>query len=205
MILAQLRDAVRMRIGSPENDSFYLDPQLDSLINEALQTISVESEWAWLQKSTTFQTVTGQRFYTPPTDWQMTRALSIAGFDALSLLSLQEVRNWPDDIQDLPVYYTITAEQIYLAPAPNTAYTMRHDYIAQEAKLLDDNDAPIMPKQFHYAIVAFATHLAHVRSGDGVRASAALQEYNAWKGRMENRKLRTASPMKVRVRPGRDL
>lgn len=205
MILEQLRDAVRVRLGTPENENFYLSQQLDDLVNEALQTISVENEWPWLQVATTFNTATGTRFYAPPTNWQLTKALSIEGQDALFYIDLQESRNWPDDVQDIPLYYTIYTEQIYLSPTPSAIYTIRHDYIRQEPRLIDNSDTPLMPPQFHYSIVAFACHLAHLRAGDLPRARAAQDEYNAWKKRMEERRMRTASTLKTRVRPGREL
>lgn len=205
MILEQLRDAARIRLGVPANENFYQSQQLDSLLNEALQTISVENAWPWLQTTTTFATVAGTRFYTPPSNWQRTKALSIDGYDPLTFLDLQEIRAWPDSVTDVPMFYTIYQEQIYLAPTPSAVYTMRHDYIRQETKLLDDTDAPVMPIQFQYSILAFAAHLAYLRAGDLPRAQAALTEYNGWKKRMEEARPRSSSTIKVRVRPGREI
>ena len=205
IILEQMRDAVRIRLGVPENEGFYTAQQLDSLINEALQTISVENAWPWLQVATTFPTVANTRFYTPPSNWQRTKALSIDGYDALTFLDLQEIRNWPDSVTDVPMFYTIYQEQIYLAPTPSAVYTIRHDYIRQENKLLDDTDAPVMPVQFQYSILSFAAHLAHLRAGDLPRAQAAMAEYSAWKKRMEEARPRSSSTIKVRVRPGREI
>lgn len=205
MILEQLRDGLRFRLGVPENENFYQAQTLDSLINEAIQTISVENAWPWLQVATTFNTVANTRLYTPPTNWQRTKNLSIDGYDSLFLLDLQEIRNWPDSVSDVPLFYTIYQEQIYLAPAPSAIYTIRHDYIRQEPKLIDDSDQPLMPVQFQYSILAFAAHLAHMRAGDLPRGAAALQEYNNWKKRMEEARPRSSSTIKVRVRPGREI
>lgn len=205
MILETMRDAVRVRLGTPPDETFYYDQYVDDLLNEALQTISVDGQWPWLETTETINTTVGTRFYPPNANWIETKALSIAGFDAMVFLDLQEVRNWPDDVRDVPMFYTIYMEQIYLAPAPSAIYAIRHDYIRNEAKLTDNTDTPIMPSQFHYAIVAFAVHLAHLRSGDLARAQAALTEYQNWKRRMEESRSRSTSTIKVRVRPGRDL
>lgn len=206
MMLEELRESVRVRLGSPENDSFYFAQQLDDIVNEALQTISVELAWPWLENTETITTVTGTRFYTPlNANWLATKALSIQGFDAMTLLSLQEIRNWPDDIRDVPVYYTIYNDQIYLAPAPNQVYQIRHDFIQSEPLLRDNSDTPLMPRIYHYSIVAMATHLAHLRAGDLPRAAAARQEYKDWFDRMDQNRQQTESPRKVRVRPGRDI
>lgn len=205
MILEQLRDAVRTRLGTPENENFYQVQSLDDLLNESLQTISAEGDWSWLQTSTTFSTVYGTRFYTPPTDWGTTKAVSIQGYDTMSYIDLQSARNYPDDQYGIPAYYTIFDDQLYLAPAPNGIMTIRHDYLRTEPKLTDNSDSPIMPNMYHYSIVAMATHLAHLRSGDLPRANAAKLEYNDWLKRMEGMKIRTTSTLKIRVRPGRDL
>lgn len=205
MILEQMRDSVRTRLGVPENENFYFAQQLDDLINEALQTISAEGDWAWLQTTETIPTVAGTRFYTPNANWEKTKALSIEGFDAMAYLDLQEIRNWPDEVSDVPMFYTVYQEQLYLAPTPSAVYNMRHDYLRSEPRLVDNSDAPIMPTLYHYSILAMAVHLAHLRAGDLPRAQAARQEYEAWLKRMEGQKMRTASTVKVRVRPGRDI
>lgn len=205
MMLETLRDAVRVRLGVPENENFYFAQQLDDLLNEALQTISAEGDWSWLQASETIPTVTGTRFYTPNVNWSQTKALSIQGFDAMTYLDLQEVRNWPDDVFDVPMFYTVYLEQLYLAPTPSAVYQLRHDYLRSEPRLIDNTDVPLMPSLYHYSILAMAVHLAHLRAGDLPRAAAAKQEYDAWLKRMEGQKMRTTSTVKVRVRPGRDL
>jgi len=189
----------------PAVDTFYQDPQLNDLINEALQAISVAKDWPWLQATELISTVVGTRFYTPNADWQRTKAVSIAGFDAMVWNDLQMIRNWPDDIQDVPVFYTIYLEQIYLAPAPNQIYSLRHDYIIQEPELVNDSDTPFMQSSFHFSIVAFAVYLAHLRSGDLGRAQAAQQEYAAWEKRMTDNRMRSSSTIRPRTRSGRDI
>lgn len=205
MILEQLRDAVRVRLGTPESESFYLSQPLDDLINEALSTISAEGDWAWLQTTETISTVAGTRFYTPATNWQTTKALSIQEYDAMIYLSLQEIRNWPDATRDVPMFYTVYQNQLYLAPTPSAVYQLRHDYLRTEPLLRDNTDTPLMPGVYHYAIIACAVHLSHLRSGDLPRAQAAQAEYASWLKRMEGQKIKTTSSLKVRVRPGRDV
>lgn len=206
MILEQMRDAMRVRLGVPENENFYFAQQLDDLINEALQTISAEFAWPWLQGTEIINTVAGTRFYTPlDVNWDMTKALSIQGYDALIFLDLQEVRNWPDDVRDVPMFYTVWLNQLYLAPAPSAVYALRHDYIKNEPLLRDNSDTPLMPAIFHYSILSFACHLAHLRAGDLPRAQAAQQEYERWLKRMTSKREQSTSTVKIRVRPGRDI
>lgn len=197
---------MRVRLGVPENENFYFAQQLDDLINESLQTITAEYTWPWLQATETINTVAGTRFYTPlDANWDMTKAISIQGYDALTFLDLQEVRNWPDDVRDVPMFYTIWLNQIYLAPTPSATYALRHDYIKNEPLLKDNTDTPLMPAIYHYAILAFATHLAHLRAGDLPRAQAAQAEYDKWLKRMSTKRQQSTSTVKIRVRPGREI
>lgn len=202
MNLAELSDAVRTRIGVPAGDTFYTDPVVADLVNEALAAISAESDWPWLEATTTFALANGTATYTPPTDWVATRSLCIDGFDAMEPRSLIEIREWPTTIVDIPRYFNINAETITLRPVPGAVNTVTHDYLKYEPALAAPSAAPLMPSSYHYSIVAFACHLAYLRTGDVQRASAALADYAGWVKRMAERRLRQRGGIRVRVRPG---
>lgn len=202
MNLAQLRDAVRTRIGVPSGDTFYTDQTLTDLVNEALQAIASENDWPWLEESTTFALVNGTATYTPPADWVRTRSLCIDGYDAMEWRSLIELREIPTTITDSPRFFNVNVEQITLRPVPASAATVIHDYLKNEQTLVTDADVPFLPLQFRYAIVAFACHLAYLRSGDVQRAIAAATDYAAWLKRMVEQRRRQTGGLRVRVRPG---
>jgi hypothetical protein len=210
MNLAQTRDAVRTRLGVPTSDSFFSDQVLTDLVNEALQAVTAEADWPWLQTSTTFPTVAGTSTYTPPTDWSQTRSLCIDGYDAMDYRSLSEIREYLSTQRGVPTVYTVSGEVVLLRPTPDAAYTVTHDYLKGEPALVNDTDRPIMPSVFHYAIVAFACHLAHARNNEigsyrGAitgNAAASLSQYHNWLERMMSARRRTSGPMRVRVRGG---
>lgn len=210
MNLAQLRDAVRTRIGVPASDSFYTDPVLTDLVNESVQAVAAEHDWPWLQASTTFNTVAGTQAYTPPVDWNRTKALTVDGFDSIQWRSLQEIREYPSTSRGNPAFFTVYGDQLRLTPVPDAVYVIQHDYLKDEPFLAGDTDTPLLPAQFHYAIVAFAVHLAHARNNEigsfrGAvtgSAAAALQQYKMWLTRIETQYLRQTRPLRVRVRPG---
>lgn len=209
MTYEELQDAVRVRLGVPASDNFFTADVLGSLVNEALQAISTEMDWPWLDATTTFATVSGTQTYTPPTNWIRTKSLIVTApdqsFETISWRSLQEVREYGTAAteQGYPNVYTVWAEQILLAPVPGAAYTVRHDYVKQEPALQANTNAPVMPQQFHYSIVQHAVYLAHLRQGDMARANAAQQAYQSWFKRMADHDKRVTVPMRVRVRPGR--
>lgn len=202
MNLAQMRDAVRTRIGVPAGDTFYTDQTLNDLTNEALQAIASEADWPWLQASTTFSTVAGTGTYTPPADWVETRTLCIDGYDAMDPRTLAEIREYLSTVRDVPSVYCVSGDTLLLRPVPSAVFTVTHDYVKNEATLITDADVPFMPAQFHYSIVAFACHLAYLRSGDVQRATAALADYGSWRQRMLRQRRRTAGPIRIRVRAG---
>jgi hypothetical protein len=208
--LGQLRDAVRTRIGLPGSDTFFSDQVLTDLVNEALQAVAAEADWPWLQTSTTFTTTAGTGTYTPPTDWGQTRSLCIDGYDAMDYRTLPEIREYLSTSRGVPQVYTVSAETILLRPTPDATYTVTHDYMKGEPALVGDTDTPLMPSVFHYAIVAFACHLAHARNNEigsyrgsvTGAAAAALSQYQGWLARMMAQRRRTNGPIRVRVRSG---
>lgn len=202
MNLALFRDAVRTRIGVPNSDTFYTDPALNDLVNEAVQAVSADADWPWLQESTTFATVSGTGEYVVPVDWVETRVLCIDDYDAMEPRTLAEIREYPTSVTDVPTVYTVSGDALLLRPTPSGVYTVTHDYMKNENTLTNDADVPLMPSQFHYSVVAYACHLAYLRSGDVQRATAALTDYANWKTRMLRQRSRTAGPIRVRIRPG---
>lgn len=206
MTLEELRDATRVRLGVPSNDTFYQDIYLDDLLNEALAAISTAFDWTWLQATELINTVAGTRFYSPVDPlYMVTKAVSIQGYDAMTWVDMQTIRNWPDDTRDVPQYYTIWLNQIYMAPAPSAVYAIRHDYLKREPVLDENGDTPLMPSVYHYAIIAHAVHLGFLRAGDLPRAAQAKNEADAWIDRMLNGRIGSTSTLRVRVRPGRDF
>jgi hypothetical protein len=199
---ADLRNAVRIRLGNPSAEGFFTDPVLNALVNEALQVVSAEEDWPWLQAATTFSTVAGTQAYSPPSDWARTKALIIDGAYPIEWLPLTDIRSIPVATTGAPTCFTVFAEELLLAPVPNGAYTVKHDYYVSEAALTAETDTPLLPASFHYAVVAKATELGHLRQRDIDRAGAELAEYNSWVVCMRTHLSRSSAPKRIRVRPG---
>jgi hypothetical protein len=196
--LALFRDSVRARCGISDGDAFFADSDVDDMVNEALQVISSEADWPWLQAATTFSTVSGTQGYTPPSDWSVTRVLSIDGYKPLEWRSLPEIRGVETTFTSRPTAFTTNAETILLAPVPDGAYTVRHDYSVSESDLVSDTDEPLLPAQFHFAVVAKAAELMHLRQRDTQRAAAQMTEYTTWLTRMRRHMARSSAPKRVR-------
>ena len=200
MQLSEMRTAVRTRLGNPSTDGFFSDANLTDLINEALQVISTEDDWPWLQTSENIALVSGDGSYPPAANWIRTKQLHITNFEPLVLISLAEVNEIT--AQGQPEYYHIYDEEILVRPIPTVAATLIHQYIRTETALAADGDTPLMPLQFHYAIVAYACYLAHLRQGREQLAQLELRAYQDWYRRMVSFRRRSQLPIRPRIRPG---
>ena len=200
--LSTMRTAVRTRLGSPATDGFFSDAQLNDLINEGLQAYATEHDWPWLEATETLTTSAGSAALSPSGTWTRTKGLIIDGYDALEMVSLAELRGVPTTIRGVPRVYCIEQEAILLRPVPNAAYSVTHDYYKVEPELVGDANQPLLPSQFRYAIIEYATYLAHLRAGQPGPAQAALSAYSQWIQRMRDNRRRSTSTIKVRVRPG---
>ncbi len=206
LTFATMLTAVRTRLGNPSTDGFYTDAQIGDFVNEALQIISTEADWPWQQATTTFATVSGTATYDPTaaSGWMKTRGLCINGYNAMNQRSLIEVREFATTITGTPEFYCLENELLNLRPVPNAVFTVIHDYLKIEPELSSTAE-PLMPAQFRWSIVEFATYLARLRAGDETGASAAKAAYDVWINKMADHRRRTTSPRRVRVRPGSAL
>lgn len=201
MTLAEMITAVRTRLGNPSTDGFFSDAHLTDLINEALQAISSEDDWPWLQASDNISLVAGTSAYTPIAGWVRTKQLFIQEGDPLTMIPLAEIDSYGIQTTGTPDVYTIFGEQILVRPVPQTAATLIHQYVKTEP-ILAGTASPIMPVMFHFSIVAFACYLAHLRQQRNELAQLEHRAYDDWYKRMVSFRRRSQVPMRVRVRPG---
>lgn len=206
MNLEQLQDAVRVRLGVPVADNFYTAPVLTDLINEALQTYSVEYDWPWLEATETFSTVANQEGYDVPADWCRTQVLTPPDDYPLRYISLNELRQ-RNEVGGLfnaqfPDSYTIAQEQVKLSPVPQSVRVYTHDYIKVEPYLINPTDQCYVPNEWVYIVVAKACALAYMRQNDMERAMNWERQYDKWLIRARDNRRRTTAFPSVRVRPG---
>lgn len=66
----------------------------------------------------------------------------------------------PDTSTGSPAYFTIQPDnKIRIGPTPDGAYTISYDYYRSGHTLVTDSDTPLIPAQFHRAIVGRALML----------------------------------------------
>lgn len=182
MDLTTLRSETRTRTGVPADDSLITDAVLTQLINAALQHISTERDWPWLEKVATINTAGGTDAYAVPADWS--RTVSVIGASGVPL------RRTPIDELDYmtgsgtPRFFGLFGDQVVVRPTPSGVEALKHRYIGTADSLTTDGQSPSMPAAYHYAIVAYAAYLLFRRTGNVTEAGAALAEYQTWMERM---------------------
>ena len=172
-------------------------------INSAVQAISTERRWPWLDGTQSTTTTADTATVALPTDWQSTRALTVNG-NPYTLVSVRSGDAGWDDWQDDVAYgFAIEGSNIVLYPTPTeTGWTVTHRYVKTEPALSGNSDTPLVPSRYHWAIVHYAAALVFDRMGQMPQAAAQRAQYDVWKRRMMDEIGRARGPFRVRVRPG---
>lgn len=204
MTLTELIAEVRVRAGYPDTDPQASDADLTKLILEALNAISTERDWPWLETSATLTTADGTAAYSPPAGWVRTRSLQIPGSAPLDgAASRHELDSlYPSTSTGQPQSWVVSGDQIRLYPIPDGVYSITHVYYRQETQLSAGSDTPLMPAWAHAAIVHWATSLYHSRTRNQELADESMKRARDWLTRLADNARRSNGPYRVRVRPG---
>jgi hypothetical protein len=135
---------------------------------------TVHQDWEWLRQSVSFVTISGQATYTP-LECGITAGTfgmwardsfrnyeTVGGVNTEMTTSYIGYEDWRQlyqlgahrDTRSRPVQISITpAKSIALAPYPSAGYTVTGDYYTAPVTLSIDADTPLLPTQFHMAVV----------------------------------------------------
>lgn len=135
---------------------------------------TTHQDWEWMRQSVSFATVDSQATYTPVEcgiaadafgmweRYSFRSYITADGVDTESTMHFFDYESWRESYQlgtqrnmrGRPEYISITpAKSIALAPCPTADYTVTGDYFTAPVALALDEDEPLMPAQFHMAIV----------------------------------------------------
>jgi hypothetical protein len=187
MDLTTMRTSVRYRLGVPSTDSFYTDAILTETINEALRWYTVQWDWPWLEKSETLTTVNGTATVSPAADYSATIAIVDSTGVALERKPIEELLRMGTGTAAIVRYYSVVSGTLHFRPVPNANLSPVHYYRASETVLSGNSDVPLMPSQYHEAIVEYATAIALERRGATAEAAARREFANTWVENMRAR------------------
>lgn len=198
MNLADFRTALDRRTGVA-----YDPAAATNDVNEALMAVSSEASWPWLQRTWSF-TTSGASGYGVPFDASQIRYVTVDGDEYLR----RDVIDF--DTQPADRQWTVWAGQLILPASTGAAVVVR--YHADEDRLVNDNDEPLLPDTYSGAVIENAAARIFDRAGAGdtrasyltasFRVNGAKANYEGWLRRMRKAANLQAGPRAARVRPG---
>lgn len=208
MRLQQLREKVRNRSGVATGDQYITPHVIDDAINQAVFLIDAEYRWPWLESVETITLVAGDNTYPLPSDFEATRGLMLNtnGEPAVALYEVAPTTAYAQSTTNTgrPEGFAIVVDQIVLIPTPDNGgpYTLTHLYYRSSQELVSDDDEPLIPDQYHPAIVAAASSLVAARQEQRSIKEAADLDVAQWLRRMRSALRQSTGPVVPRVRPG---
>lgn len=178
MNLGQFRNAIRIRLGVPDNDALYTNDVLLNLVNSSLRIIDGVAVWRWLEAEQELNTEAGVRNYDLPANYRSSIfVVDTFGFELERATAMHH--RLLRGASGRPKVWDVYGDNLRLAPAPDAVYGLTHAYIKGEIALAADADVPLLPEVWHQAVVEQATYLAQRRWGNLDEAGSALAAYNA--------------------------
>lgn len=208
MNLADARDAVYLRTGYDSSDGQLTPERITSCLRAALNFITSEHDWDWLQTTETLSTVAGTASVTPlvgssaGVTWIRTLNLINSNADYIEKTPWSEFRMFLNTVTGEPTKWCDYGGQLCIWPTPDGVYTITHDFIRGENALNSDTDTPLLPTQFEDAWIAKATAMALRRVAESIRAQEQEADYQAWQHVMVDNRHRSKGGKRVAVRPG---
>lgn len=169
MNLTSLNEALRTRLGVPSSDAFFTDQVCTDLTNAALQYISGQHDWYWLELTETLGTTAGNEAVATAAASQRTIALFDGSGIQLEYMPYHELVRYPGDAESNTLrFFGLRGSTLILRPTPlgTVANALTHIYRSSEPRLLTGTDTPLMPSQFHDGIADKAAQMGMLRQGD---------------------------------------
>lgn len=168
-------------------------------LNEALQAISVERDWWWLDTSWSFTGDGEASTFVPPAMVRRIRSVTRAG----RLLPLVSIERFDDLAMETLDGWAEAGGSILIAPTPADGIEFQARGVLREPILEADTDEPLMPVEWQQGwLVNFTAAILLERVDDMGRADRASARADEAKARMIRAARRATGPHRVRVRPG---
>lgn len=202
--LTTLTARVLDRVASHAGDTFYSATRTTLAINTALQQITSEYDWPWLQTTATVTTTAGAASYALPADFLRTDNISRPQTgNQLSRRAVKEMRRFI--AQGEPSMYAIYGSALHLRSIPDGVYSFTHDYYRIENTLTAGGDLTLVPDPFADGVVEYAAFLLYRGRKEPDKAADALNAYRMWVKRTQDNVKQSREPIRITVRPGSEF
>jgi hypothetical protein len=138
-----------------------------SLIDAALQRVSLLHDWPWLEATENIATVAGTAEYTPNANWRTTLRLERDGHPDIEYRIPRDLAGYRQQNTGAPLLYTVERGKLIFAPVPDDVYTIQHVYIRTEPAVTTGTDVPLIPTWAENLVVVTAAHMLAATIKDG--------------------------------------
>lgn len=198
-----MRTRVYARCGLSTTDPQATPELIDGDLAAALRFISGVADWWWLDATSTIDTIAGTATIDQPDASVHTRSLAftddIGG--EIPEIPIADLDAYTTDT-GRPRYYAEEGTTLVLTPTPDAVYALKLRYVLREPDLAQDTSEPLIPAQYHDAVVDYAAYLCLDRLRDEDRAGTRFASYQQWEARMKDDARRTTKPKRARIRDG---
>lgn len=180
MLASAMRDKLRRQVGNPTTAQVS-DAVMLEYINLGYRQLGNRYRFRQLRAKTTVPTVAGTRAYTLPAgagtilrvrDTTNQRKITKIGDARAAALVNTEITGEPEK-------YILYATTFELHPTPDAAYNIELYYKLTITDLVA-GDTPLIPESWHPGIITLSRYCYWDDQGDLVKATAALNLFNAW-------------------------
>lgn len=187
----ELRLAVERRLGvsTPNSDPKLGPDVIHEALNLALSSIAADRQLEWLLTSTAGTIASGTGSMTLPADCIDVKDLTVLQTDGSTYLRAKQA-----PFEDVVPAKTGAEPRwcrfgntIQVTPLPTSSLTVRLYYWRNEPTLDADDQVPLMPTQFHPAVVALAARDMAVRKSDTRLMTNLMGLANAELGKLDKR------------------
>ncbi|HXU06669.1 MAG TPA: hypothetical protein VN903_37190 [Polyangia bacterium] len=195
MQFSVIRTRCAVRFKDPANN-VVTDAQWKDYVNQRYANVLGNFLTApWTNTITTSLVATAEtRAVTLPVDaWHVQSVYNSTALVKMEPLegTTEHLRYWPDLTEDgTPVNYRMRNNTIELYPLPSVQTTLRVEYLANIAQMVNDTDLPVFPANFHQTLLVEGAladaylddgNLNQYKTHEGVYQDA-LKALNVWIG-----------------------
>lgn len=180
MLASAIRDKLRRQVGNPTTTQV-TDADMLAFVNLGYRHLANRYRFRQMRSRTTVATVASQRAYTLPAGaGSILRVRDTTNQVKLTKLGDRRAAELLDvDVTGKPTNYILYDTTYELHPTPDGVYNIELYYKLTITDLAA-GDTPLIPESWHPGILTLAKYYYWDDQGDLVKATAALNLFNAW-------------------------
>lgn len=203
LTLTTLRARALDRVATHAGDTYYTTTRLDLAINAALQQITSEFDWPWLQTSLSFPLVNGVSSYALGATFLRLKSVTLSDIgQPLQQRSISEIDQIIASVTGVPNVYAIFSGNLEVRPTPSAANTLLIRFYQVEPILVNPSDTALIPENYSDGVLDYVAYLLYRGRKEPDKSAEAFTGYRLWVKRTQDNVRQSKEPTRIIVRPG---